>query len=103
MDADLRDRIQGTIDSSKVVLFMKGSKNFPQCGFSAQVVQILKQSGVDFKDVNILTDPDIRQGLKEYSNGPTFPQLYVGGQFVGGCDIVTDLFQSGELQNLLGA
>ena len=103
MDADLRDRIQGTIDSSKVVLFMKGSKNFPQCGFSAQVVQILKQSGVDFKDVNILTDPDIRQGLKEYSNWPTFPQLYVGGQFVGGCDIVTDLFQSGELQNLLGA
>ncbi|HLV23041.1 MAG TPA: Grx4 family monothiol glutaredoxin [Polyangiaceae bacterium] len=103
MDADLRDRIQGTIDSSKVVLFMKGSKNFPQCGFSAQVVQILKQSGVDFKDVNILTDPDIRQGLKEYSNWPTFPQLYVGGQFVGGCDIVMDLFQSGELQNLLGA
>src|SRR5690606_10895405 len=103
MDADLRDRIQGTIDSSKVVLFMKGSKNFPQCGFSAQVVQILMQSGVDCKDVNILTDPDIRQGLKEYSNWPTFPQLYVGGQFVGGCDIVMDLFQSGELQNLLGA
>ena len=103
MEADFRDRFQGTIDSSKVVLFMKGSKNFPQCGFSAQVVQILKQSGVDFKDVNILTDPDIRQGLKEYSNWPTFPQLYVGGQFVGGCDIVMDLFQSGELQNLLGA
>jgi monothiol glutaredoxin len=103
MDQALRERIESTVTSSRVVLFMKGSKMFPQCGFSAQVVQILKESGVEFKDVNILADPEVRQGLKEYSSWATFPQLYVNGKFVGGCDIVTDLFQSGELREILQA
>jgi monothiol glutaredoxin len=102
MDNALKERIASTINSGKVVLFMKGSKNFPQCGFSAQVVQILKQSGAEFRDVNILADPELRQGLKEYSNWPTFPQLYVDGKLVGGCDIVTSLHESGELTDLLG-
>jgi monothiol glutaredoxin len=80
---------------------MKGSRVFPQCGFSAQIVQILKQLGVSFQDVNVLTDPEIRQGIKEFSNWPTIPQLYVKGKFVGGSDIVSDLYQSGELEKLL--
>ncbi len=101
MDEALKQRIEGTIAQSRVVLFMKGSKHFPQCGFSAQVVQILKQKGADFKDVNILADAELRQGLKEYSNWPTFPQLYVGGKLVGGCDIVTSLNESGELDTVL--
>jgi monothiol glutaredoxin len=102
MDEILRDRIRQTIEGSKVVLFMKGTKNFPQCGFSAKVAGILKESGVDYRDVNILTDQDLRQGLKEYSNWPTFPQLYVGGKLVGGCDIVSSLHESGELAAVLG-
>ncbi|HVY27120.1 MAG TPA: Grx4 family monothiol glutaredoxin [Polyangiaceae bacterium] len=101
MDDALKQRIEGTIGQSRVVLFMKGSKHFPQCGFSAQVVHILKQKGADFKDVNILADAELRQGLKEYSNWPTFPQLYVGGKLVGGCDIVTSLNESGELDSVL--
>jgi monothiol glutaredoxin len=101
MDDSLKQRIEGTIGQSRVVLFMKGSKHFPQCGFSAQVVQILKQKGADFKDVNILTDAELRQGLKEYSNWPTFPQLYVGGKLIGGCDIVMSLNESGELDTVL--
>jgi monothiol glutaredoxin len=103
MDEAVHQRIQGTVESNRVVLFMKGSKNFPQCGFSAQVVQILKECGVEFRDVNVLADADVRQGIKEYSSWPTIPQLYVNGKFVGGCDIVTDLHQSGELQKLLTA
>ncbi|HYP89157.1 MAG TPA: Grx4 family monothiol glutaredoxin [Polyangiaceae bacterium] len=101
MEDSLKQRIEGTLGQSRVVLFMKGSKHFPQCGFSAQVVQILKQKGADFKDVNILADAELRQGLKEYSNWPTFPQLYVGGKLVGGCDIVTSLNESGELDTVL--
>jgi len=101
MDDALKQRIEGTIGQSRVVLFMKGSKHFPQCGFSAQVVQILKQRGAEFKDVNILADAELRQGLKEYSNWPTFPQLYVGGKLVGGCDIVSSLNDSGELATVL--
>ena len=103
MDDTLRERIKSTIESHRVVLFMKGNKNFPQCGFSAQVLGVLKQNGADFKDVNILADADLRNGLKEYSNWPTFPQLYVDGQLVGGCDIVISLNESGELKTLLGA
>jgi monothiol glutaredoxin len=102
MDQTTQERIQSTIGSSKVVLFMKGSKNFPQCGFSAQVVSILKKKSVEFKDVNILTDAELRQGLKEYSNWPTFPQLYIDGKLVGGCDIVMSLSESGELDRVLG-
>ena len=101
MEESLKQRIEGTLSQSRVVLFMKGSKHFPQCGFSAQVVQILKQKGADFKDVNILADAELRQGLKEFSNWPTFPQLYVGGKLVGGCDIVTSLNESGELDTVL--
>ena len=103
MDEALKTRITDTIGQSRVVLFMKGSKHFPQCGFSAQVVQILKQKGADFKDVNILADAELRQGLKEYSNWPTFPQLYVGGKLIGGCDIVTSLNESGELDSVLAS
>lgn len=103
MDDALKQRIEGTIGQSRVVLFMKGSKHFPQCGFSAQVVQILKQKGAEFKDVNILADAELRQGLKEYSSWPTFPQLYVGGKLVGGCDIVSSLNDSGELDTMLAS
>lgn len=103
MDTATREKIETTVNSGKVVLFMKGSKSFPQCGFSAQVVAILKRRGTEFRDVNILADPELRQGLKEYSNWPTFPQLYVDGKLVGGCDIVADLDQSGELEKVLGA
>lgn len=103
MDTALRERIQQTIGSKRVVLFMKGNKNFPQCGFSAQVVGILRKKGVDFADVNILQDAELRQGLKEFSNWPTFPQLYVNGQLVGGSDIVSGLEESGELDQLLQA
>ncbi|HSC89592.1 MAG TPA: Grx4 family monothiol glutaredoxin [Polyangiaceae bacterium] len=102
MDAELRSKIEGLVNSSRIVLFMKGNKMFPQCGFSARVVGILKESGVEFDTHNVLADAEVRQGLKEYSNWPTFPQLYVGGQLVGGCDIVTELYEKGELAQVLG-
>jgi monothiol glutaredoxin len=102
MDDMTREQIKGTVEQNRIVLFMKGSRMFPQCGFSAQVVNILKQLGAEFQDVNVLTDPAVRQGIKEYSNWPTIPQLYVDGKFVGGCDIVTDLFERGELSKLIG-
>jgi len=101
MEEALRDRIQGIIDSNEVVLFMKGTKHFPQCGFSATVVEVLRRSGSDFQDVNVLEDPAIRQGIKEFANWPTIPQLYVRGQFVGGCDIVREMYENGELGALL--
>jgi monothiol glutaredoxin len=97
MGDDLRTRIEGLIHGSKVMLFMKGTKQFPACGFSNAVVQILKQEGVEFDTFNILADPEVRQGLKELSSWPTYPQLYVNGKFVGGCDIVTEMHQNGEL------
>ncbi len=95
------DRIQKEIDGSDVVLYMKGTAVFPQCGFSAAVVQVLSQLGVAFKDVNVLEDSVIRQGIKEFANWPTIPQLYVKGEFVGGCDIVREMYETGELQELL--
>lgn len=101
MDDTLRQKIQAAIGDSGVVLFMKGSKIFPQCGFSARVVQVLKEVGADFRDVNILNDPELRDGLKAYSNWPTFPQLYVNGKLVGGCDIVSELHETGELAGLI--
>jgi monothiol glutaredoxin len=101
MDNPAFTRIQAQIDAAPVVLFMKGNPMFPQCGFSARVVQILKHSGVQFSSVNVLEDPEIREGIKEFSDWPTIPQLYVKGEFVGGCDIVTEMFQAGELQALL--
>ena len=99
--SDVNSRIQAEIDSQSVVLFMKGTPVFPQCGFSARVVQILSHLGVPFKGVNVLEDMEIREGIKTYSNWPTIPQLYVKGEFVGGCDIAMEMFQSGELQQLM--
>ena len=93
--------IQAQIDANPVLLFMKGTPMFPQCGFSARVIQILKHAGVPFKTVNVLEDQEIREGIKAFSNWPTIPQLYVKGEFIGGCDIVTEMYQSGELQTLL--
>jgi monothiol glutaredoxin len=101
--SDVKKTIQDTIDENRVVLFMKGTKNFPQCGFSARAVEILKNCGADFKDVNVLTDPAIRQGIKEFSSWPTVPQIYVAGKFVGGSDILMEMYQSGELQKLLSS
>jgi len=101
MNEQVNSRIKSTINSKKVVLFMKGNKSSPQCGFSAHVVSILTRVGVDFLDVDVLSDPALRQGLKDFSNWPTFPQLYVDGQLVGGCDIVAALDQSGELTRIV--
>ena len=98
---DLKGQIEGLLNSSKVVLFMKGNAEAPQCGFSANTVSILRKVGVSFKTFNILNDPEIRQGLKEFSNWPTYPQLYIGGRLIGGNDIVTEMHQSGELQEFL--
>ena len=99
---DIHTAIDDTVKSNDVVLFMKGTKNFPQCGFSATVVEVLKRAGVaDFATVNILADAEVRQGMKDYSNWPTFPQLFVRGELVGGCDIVRDLYESGELASIL--
>ena len=97
----VHDWIRKAIASNDVVLFMKGNKNAPQCGFSAQVAQILGHLGVPYKDVNVLEDVSVRDGIKSFSNWPTIPQLYVKGEFVGGCDIVREMFQTGELQELL--
>ena len=94
------ERIQKEIDNNDVVLFMKGEAAFPQCGFSSLVVQVLSQLGVPFKDINVLEDNDLRQGIKDFTNWPTIPQLYVKGEFVGGCDIVREMYETGELQSL---
>jgi monothiol glutaredoxin len=95
------DRIQSDIEANQVFLYMKGTPMFPQCGFSARVVQILSHLGVPFSSANVLEEQELREGVKEYSQWPTIPQLYVKGEFVGGCDIVTEMFQSGELETLL--
>ncbi len=94
------DRIREEISDSDVVLFMKGTPVFPQCGFSAAVVQVLTVMGVKFKGINVLEDPGIREGIKSFSSWPTIPQLYVKGEFVGGCDIVREMYETGELQQL---
>jgi monothiol glutaredoxin len=104
--SDVQQRIEQLVKNSDVVLFMKGDANFPQCGFSGRAIQILKACGVEptaVKTVNVLEDEEIRQGIKEYSNWPTIPQLYVKGEFVGGSDIMMEMYQSGELQQVLGA
>jgi monothiol glutaredoxin len=95
------ERIQSDITENPVMLYMKGNAMFPQCGFSARVVQILTHLGVPFQTANVLEDAGLRDGIKQFSNWPTIPQLYVKGEFVGGCDIVTEMFQSGELTQLL--
>ena len=101
MEATVTDRIKSEVDSNDVLLFMKGTPVFPQCGFSAAVVQVLTHLGVKFKGVDVLADPGIRQGIKEFSNWPTIPQLYVKGEFVGGCDIIKEMFENGELRPFL--
>ncbi len=97
---DAKDRIRETIENNDVVLYMKGTKTMPQCGFSSRVAGVLNYMGVDYQDVNVLADEEIRQGIKEFSDWPTIPQLYVKGEFVGGCDIVTEMTLSGELDEL---
>ncbi len=98
---NVQDFIRKTIAVNDVVLFMKGNKAMPQCGFSGRVTQILTHMGIDFKDVNVLEDLSVRDGIKAFTNWPTIPQLYVKGEFVGGCDIVREMFQAGELQSLM--
>jgi monothiol glutaredoxin len=100
---DVKTRITETVTANPVVLFMKGTKDMPQCGFSSRVAGVLNYMGVDFADVNVLADEEIRQGIKDYSDWPTVPQLYVKGEFVGGCDIVTEMTLSGELDQLFEA
>jgi monothiol glutaredoxin len=98
------EQIQNDIDSNDIVLYMKGTKQMPQCGFSATVVQVLERLGVvDFKDVNVLADADIREGIKTFSNWPTIPQLYVKGEFIGGCDIIREMYTSGELKEFFAS
>lgn len=96
-------QIENDINNNDVVLYMKGTKQFPQCGFSATVVQVLNTLGVEYKDVNVLADNAIREGIKQYANWPTIPQLYVKGEFIGGCDIVREMYEAGELQSLLAS
>jgi len=98
--SDAQETIRRTVAEHPVVLFMKGTAEQPMCGFSQQVVRILDHIGVDYHDVNVLADESIRQGVKDFSNWPTIPQLYVKGEFIGGCDIVREMFQTGELQTL---
>lgn len=98
--SDVRQKIQDLIDGAGVVLFMKGSKEMPQCGFSSRVAGVLNYMNVDYRDIDVLKDADIRQGIKDFSDWPTIPQLYVKGEFVGGCDIVTEMTLSGELDQL---
>ena len=98
---EIMERIKQQIDSASVVLYMKGSPQFPQCGFSAQTVEALKGCNASFEHIDILADPEVRANLPRYANWPTFPQLHIKGELVGGCDIVMDLFQKGELQTLI--
>ena len=100
-DDQVTERIKSDLSGNDVVLFMKGSPVFPQCGFSAAVVQVLTNLGVRFKGIDILADPELREGIKAFSDWPTIPQLYVKGEFVGGCDIVREMFEAGELAQLL--
>ena len=100
--SDISSTIENIVSENKIVLFMKGDKQMPQCGFSARALSTLQSLGVEFETVNVLADPEIRQGIKDYSNWPTIPQLYVNKEFIGGSDIVTQMFEAGELHELLG-
>ena len=101
--SEAQNRIAGIVETNDVVLFMKGTALFPQCGFSGRAIAILDRLGVQYETVDVLQDPEIRQGIKEYSDWPTIPQLYVKGEFVGGSDIMMEMFENGELQELVGA
>jgi monothiol glutaredoxin len=101
MTVPATERIADLVKQNKIMVFMKGNKMMPQCGFSNQVVQILNILGVPYETMDVLADPDIRQGIKEYSNWPTIPQVYIDGEFVGGCDVMTEMYQKGELQQMV--
>jgi monothiol glutaredoxin len=101
MAQDVIERIQETISNNKIMIFMKGTANFPQCGFSAATVQVFEQLGVPYETADVLSDPELRDAIKQFSNWPTIPQVFIGGKFVGGCDIVRELYESGELQTLV--
>lgn len=103
LDQATKERIEGEVGGSDVVLFMKGTPVFPQCGFSAAVVHVLGVMGVKFKGINVLEDPSVREGIKEFSNWPTIPQLYVKGEFVGGCDIIREMYETGELVDVFSS
>ena len=103
MSRDVQQEIEQLVQENPIVLFMKGSADFPMCGFSARAVQVLKNLGVEFTDINVLDDDDIRQGIKEYGDWPTIPQLYFKGELIGGADIMLEMYQTGELKDLLGA
>lgn len=100
---DAKEKIHQTVTNNPIVLYMKGTKQFPTCGYSGRAVQILKACGVDFVDVNVLADPQVVPALREYANWPTIPVLYIKGEFIGGCDIMTEMYQNGELQDKLAA
>jgi len=97
----IQEQLKEIVESNKIVLFMKGTPDFPQCGFSGRTVQMLQASDVRFASVDVLSDNSVREGIKEFSQWPTIPQLYVGGEFVGGCDIMTELYENGELEKIL--
>lgn len=101
MTQSVNDIIKSTVTENDIVLYMKGNPDFPQCGFSSTVVQILNYIGADYASVNVLEDPDIRQGIKDYNNWPTVPQVFVKGEFIGGCDILKEMFETGELRDLM--
>ena len=103
MERDVLKEIDNDVKSNPVILYMKGSPDFPQCGFSATVTQILNYVGAEYTSRNVLEDPEVRSGIKTYASWPTIPQLYINGEFVGGCDIVREMFETGELQEMLGA
>jgi monothiol glutaredoxin len=99
--ASALERIQSAITGNKIMIFMKGNRNFPQCGFSAATIQMFEQLGAPYETMDVLSDPEVRDGVKSYSNWPTIPQVYIDGKFVGGCDIVRELYESGELETLV--
>lgn len=103
MAQDVIERIQSAISNNKIMIFMKGTANFPQCGFSAATVQVFEQLGVPFETADVLTDPELRDAIKRYSNWPTIPQVYINGKFIGGCDIIRELYESGELEPMVKA
>jgi monothiol glutaredoxin len=101
MAEEVIERIQKAVAGNKIMIFMKGTANFPQCGFSAATVQVFERLGVPFQTADVLADPELREGIKRYTNWPTIPQVFIGGKFIGGCDIVHEMYDSGELQNLV--
>ncbi len=101
MAQDVHERIENAISNNKIMIFMKGTASFPQCGFSAATVQVFEQLGVPFETADVLSDPELRDAIKRYSNWPTIPQVFIGGKFVGGCDIVREMYENGELKGLV--